>query len=39
LGDKYTFSVEVPYGYEDDRVMQIAYKIYPALRNRMPEPF
>ena len=39
LGEKYTFSVEVPYGYEDDRVMQIAYKIYPALRNRMPEPF
>jgi len=39
LGDKYTLSAEVPYGYEDDRVMQIAYKIYPALRNRMPEPF
>ncbi|HLX93973.1 MAG TPA: polysaccharide deacetylase family protein [Puia sp.] len=39
LGDKYTFSAEVPYGYEDDKVMQIAYKIYPALRNRMPEPF
>jgi peptidoglycan/xylan/chitin deacetylase (PgdA/CDA1 family) len=39
LGDKYTFSTEVPYGYEDERVMQIAYKIYPALRNRMPEPF
>ncbi|HUB61656.1 MAG TPA: polysaccharide deacetylase family protein, partial [Puia sp.] len=39
LGEKYTFSTEVPYGYEDDRVMQIAYGIYPALRNRMPEPF
>jgi peptidoglycan/xylan/chitin deacetylase (PgdA/CDA1 family) len=39
MGEKYTFSTEVPYGYEDDRVMQIAYKIYPALRNRMPEPF
>jgi peptidoglycan/xylan/chitin deacetylase (PgdA/CDA1 family) len=39
LGDKYTFSAEVPYGYEDARVMQIAYKIYPALRNRMPEDF
>lgn len=39
LGEKYTFSAEVPYGYEDDRVMQIAYPIYPALRNRMPEPF
>jgi peptidoglycan/xylan/chitin deacetylase (PgdA/CDA1 family) len=39
LGEKYTFSAEVPYGYEDERVMQIAYKIYPALRNRMPEPW
>ncbi|HEY4110802.1 polysaccharide deacetylase family protein [Puia sp.] len=39
LGERYTFSTEVPYGYEDDRVMHIAYKIYPALRNRMPEPF
>ncbi len=39
MGAKYTFSCEVPYGYENDRVMQIAYKIYPALRNRMPEPW
>ncbi len=39
LGEKYTFSTEVPYGYEDERVMKIAYQIYPALRNRMPEPF
>jgi peptidoglycan/xylan/chitin deacetylase (PgdA/CDA1 family) len=37
MGPKYTFSCEVPYGYENDRVMQIAHKIYPALRNRMPE--
>jgi len=37
LGGKYTFSSEVPYGYENARVMRIAYKIYPALRNRMPE--
>lgn len=39
MGPKYTFSCEVPYGYENERVMQIAYKIYPALRNRMPEPW
>jgi peptidoglycan/xylan/chitin deacetylase (PgdA/CDA1 family) len=39
LGERSTFDAEVPYGYEDERVMQIAYKIYPALRNRMPEPF
>ncbi len=39
MGPKYTFSAEVPYGYENERVMQIAYKIYPAFRNRMPEPW
>ncbi|MGN6397356.1 MAG: polysaccharide deacetylase family protein [Mucilaginibacter sp.] len=39
MGWKYTFSSEVPYGYENERVMKIAYKIYPALRNRMPEPW
>ncbi|MDP9048867.1 MAG: polysaccharide deacetylase family protein [Bacteroidota bacterium] len=39
MGAKYAFSSEVPYGYENERVMKIAYKIYPALRNRMPEPW
>ncbi len=39
MGEQYTFSSEVPYGYENARVMKIAYKIYPALRNRMPEPW
>jgi peptidoglycan/xylan/chitin deacetylase (PgdA/CDA1 family) len=39
LGSKYTFSGECPYGTENERVMKYAYKIYPALRNRMPEPF
>lgn len=39
LGERSTFSAEVPYGYEDERVMRVGYKIYPALRNRMPEPF
>lgn len=39
MGEKYAFSTEVPYGYENARVMSIAYKIYPALRNRMPEPW
>ncbi len=39
MGERYTFSTEVPYGYENERVMKIAYKIYPALRNRMPEPW
>jgi len=39
MGERATLSAEVPYGYENERVMQIAYKIYPALRNRMPEPW
>lgn len=39
LGLKYTFSCEVPYGYENERVMQIAYKFYPVFRNRMPQPW
>jgi hypothetical protein len=39
LGPDETFSAECPFGTEDERVMQYAYKIHPALRNRMPEPF
>lgn len=39
LGPEYTFSAECPYGTENERVMQYAYKVYPALRNRMPEPY
>lgn len=39
LGEKYTFSAECPYGTEDERVMEYAHNIYPALRNRMPEPW
>ncbi|MDH5604939.1 MAG: polysaccharide deacetylase family protein, partial [Cyclobacteriaceae bacterium] len=37
LGKEYTFSAECPYGTENERVMEYAHKIYPALRNRMPE--
>jgi hypothetical protein len=39
LGKKYTFSAECPYGTENERVMEYALKIFPALRNRMPESF
>lgn len=39
LGEASTFSAECPYGTEDERVMEYAHKIYPALRNRMPEPW
>ncbi len=39
LGTEHTFSAECPFGTENERVMEYAYKIHPALRNRMPEPF
>lgn len=39
LGDDHTFSAECPFGTENERVMEYAYKVHPALRNRMPEPF
>ena len=37
IGPESTFSAEGPYGTENERVMEYAHKIYPALRNRMPE--
>jgi peptidoglycan/xylan/chitin deacetylase (PgdA/CDA1 family) len=39
LGEDHTFSAECPFGTENERVMQYAYKVHPALRNRMPETF
>lgn len=39
LGAEHTFSAECPFGTENERVMEYAYKVYPALRNRMPEKF
>lgn len=39
LGSYHTFSAECPYGTEDERVMEYAMEVHPALRNRMPEPF
>ena len=39
LGEKYTFSAEVPFGIEDKRVMRYGFPIYQALRNSMPEPW
>ncbi|WP_183563844.1 polysaccharide deacetylase family protein [Mucilaginibacter sp. SP1R1] len=39
LGVRYTFSAEGPFGTENERVVAYASKIYPALRNRMPEPW
>ena len=39
LGVEHTFSAECPFGTENERVMEYAYKIHHALRNRMPEPW
>ena len=39
LGPAATFTAEVPYGTEDERVMPYAHALYPALRNRMPAPY
>jgi peptidoglycan/xylan/chitin deacetylase (PgdA/CDA1 family) len=39
LGAEHTFSAECPFGTENERVMEYAYKVHPALRNRMPETF
>ena len=39
LGKEHTFSAECPYGTENERVMEYAHEIYPALRNRMPAPY
>lgn len=39
LGPEHTFSAECPFGTENERVMEYAHRIYPALRNRMPEDY
>lgn len=39
LGPEHTFSAECPFGTEDERVMEYALQVYPALRNRMPHPW
>jgi len=39
LGIRSTISAECPYGSEDERAIEYAYKVYPALRNRMPESY
>jgi peptidoglycan/xylan/chitin deacetylase (PgdA/CDA1 family) len=37
LGDKHTFSVECPYGTENERAVNAALKIYNLARNLMPD--
>lgn len=39
LGPEHTFSCEWPHGSANPRVLEVATKIYPALRNRMPADY
>lgn len=39
LGVDHLFSAECPFGTEDERVMEYALSMFPALRNRMPEEY
>ncbi|MFC2125754.1 polysaccharide deacetylase family protein [Bacteroidota bacterium] len=39
LGQEHTFSMECPYGTENERVMKETFKVYPGARNRMPDPY
>ena len=41
LGKDNTFSAEVPFGTEDERVMKYVLEsnLFPALRNKMPDPY
>lgn len=39
LGKEHTFSAELPFGTKNPRVMKYGHEVYPALRNRMPEPY
>lgn len=38
LGENHVFSVECPFGTEDERAVQAALKIYALARNLMPDP-
>jgi peptidoglycan/xylan/chitin deacetylase (PgdA/CDA1 family) len=37
LGDKHTFSIECPYGTENERAVNAALKVYNLARNLMPD--
>lgn len=39
LGKYFLFSAECPFGTENERVMEYALELFPATRNRMPEPW
>ncbi|GAA4307703.1 polysaccharide deacetylase family protein [Compostibacter hankyongensis] len=39
LGRRHTFDAEIPFGIEHPRAMKYALPFYPALRNRMTDPY
>lgn len=39
LGYRHTLSVECPYGTHDERVLNIAYPLFPFMRNSAPEDY
>src|SRR3954447_10605332 len=39
LGEKYTFTAEIPFGIEHPRAMKYSLPFYPALRNLMTDPY
>jgi peptidoglycan/xylan/chitin deacetylase (PgdA/CDA1 family) len=39
LGDKYTFTAEIPFGIEHPRAMKYSLPAYPALRNMMTDEY
>jgi peptidoglycan/xylan/chitin deacetylase (PgdA/CDA1 family) len=39
LGPKHTFSMAIPYGARNERVLRITNMVYPALRDTMNDPF
>ena len=39
LGRDHTFTAELPFGTKDERAVAIGHGVFPALRNRLPEPY
>jgi len=39
LGEKYTFTAEIPFGIEHPRAMKYSLPSYAALRNLMTDPY
>ncbi|HUX95048.1 MAG TPA: polysaccharide deacetylase family protein [Bacteroidales bacterium] len=39
LGKKYTFSATIPYASKEERVLNNAYKVYPAIRTKISQDF